>query len=152
MSGFRLRHQTPAAPGDAWVAVTDWSAHSRLVPFTTIWAEGPDRVIARTRIGPLRFDDVMQVRACHPPAPDRGGRLELVKTGPVHGWATIEVVANGTGSTVSWAETARIGPSWFRGLTGALQDAVGRVAFGRLLRRLLSDAEPHPRSAVTEPR
>lgn len=140
MSGFTLRRRSTLSAEQAWSALTDWQAHSRHVPLTTVQDQG-HRVVATTALGPLRLADTMDVVQSDPPADGRPGRLELVKTGAVHGGAVVEVRPTTDGCEVIWTETARLGPAPLRRLSGPVQDAVGRLAFGRLVSTLLRDGE-----------
>lgn len=143
MSGFTLYAETALSPAAAWAALTDWDAHSRLVPLTRVWAH-EEQVTARTSLGRVHLDDVMRVEVSEAPDGLRGGRLELTKVGAVHGAARIEVAPLAAGgSKVRWVETVRIGPRWFRRVSGPVQDLVARLAFGRVLRQLLRGAESH---------
>lgn len=81
----------------AFARVTDWERHR--VPLTTITTR-PDGFTARTAIGPVGFDDPMDVTAWDPPH-----RVALVKRGRIiKGYATITVEPHGTGSAVTWDE------------------------------------------------
>jgi len=81
--------------------VTDWRRHR--VPLTRITVTDVG-FTARTAVGPLGFDDPMEVTLWDPPR-----RVVLRKLGRViTGEATIEVVAEGTGSVVTWDEDVRV--------------------------------------------
>jgi hypothetical protein len=93
-------------------------------------------VLARTAVGPLGFDDPMEVTVWQPPSADAPGRVRLEKRGTaVLGWAEIEVRADGSGSRLLWREEIRL-----RCLPAALDPlvaAVGGGVFGRVVDGLL---------------
>ncbi|MGW6540288.1 SRPBCC family protein [Streptomyces sp. NPDC055051] len=142
MSRFRVVRSVPLGPDEVWRRLTDWPAHGRQVPLTRtrVLTPGPSRVgtrfTARTGLGPLGFDDPMEVARWEPPLGDRPGVCRLEKYGRlVRGWAEIEVAAESGGSRVVWTEelTVRGVP---RAFDGVLSRA-GRVVFGRALDGLL---------------
>ncbi|MER5888152.1 SRPBCC family protein [Streptomyces sp. NPDC001941] len=143
MSPFRIARTVPLTPEEAWRRVTDWPAHGALVPLTrTTVLPGPGggvgtRFSARTGLGPLAFEDPMEVTVWEPPAAGRPGRCRLVKYGRlVRGWALIEVYGSGGGARVEWLEDLRV-----RGLPRAFDpvlERAGRRVFGRALDALLA--------------
>ncbi|MEU9858173.1 SRPBCC family protein [Streptomyces sp. NPDC047974] len=146
MSRFRVVRAVPLPPAEAWRRLTDWPAHGRRVPLTrtTVLTSGPSRAgtrfTARTGLGPLGFDDPMEVVRWEPPHADRPGLCRLEKYGRlVRGWAEIEVAPEAGGTRVVWTEDLAV-----RGLPrvfdGVLARA-GRVVFGRALDGLLA-ADP----------
>jgi hypothetical protein len=94
-------------------------------------------VVARSGLGPLAFDDRMEVTVWLPPADDEPGLCRLEKRGRVvRGWAEIEVRPGPGGRTrVLWREelAVRFLPSLFDPLLGA----AARTVFGRAVNRLL---------------
>jgi polyketide cyclase/dehydrase/lipid transport protein len=128
---FAVTVDTPLPPAAAWARVTDWPAHGRHVPLTSVRAtEGG--FVARTGLGRFGFDDPMEIVAWDPP---RSCRIEK-RGSVVLGWAELSVEPLGTGARVTWREEAlpaRL-PRFARGLATA---AGGRL-FGRVLHRLLS--------------
>ncbi|WNI19539.1 SRPBCC family protein [Streptomyces sp. ITFR-21] len=144
MSPFVIERRTALPPAETWRRVTSWERHTATVPLTRITVDTPPPsgigtvFTARTRVGPLGFDDPMRVTVWEPPAGDAGaGRCRLEKTGrSVTGWAEIEVFPDGAGSLVRWREELRV-----RRLPGALDAATaacGRLLFGRALDTLLA--------------
>ncbi|MCP9959962.1 SRPBCC family protein [Streptomyces sudanensis] len=144
MSVFRLERRTGLPPAEAWRRVTDWPAHAASVPLTRVrvLTPGPPgagtRFTARTGIGPLGFDDPMEVVRWEPPGPGTAepGVCRLEKHGRVvRGWAEITVRAEGPGARVAWVEELRVRglPRW----CGPLVARAGRWVFGRELERLL---------------
>ncbi|MFB6831255.1 SRPBCC family protein [Streptomyces hydrogenans] len=147
MSRFRVVRPVPLAPEETWRRLTDWPAHGRQVPLTRtrVLTPGPSRTgtrfTARTGLGPLGFDDPMEVVRWEPPRGDRPGVCRLEKYGRlVRGWAEIEVAAAPGGSRVVWTEELSV-----RGLPRALDGVLaraGRVVFGRALDGLLGVSAP----------
>jgi hypothetical protein len=143
--GFSVSRRTSLSAVEAWERLTDWEAHSGLIPFTVVTPD-PDRpplgvgsrFVARTSMGPLSFDDPMEVTFWDPPAQDRAGVCRIVKRGTVVvGWAVLTVTADpsGAGCTVTWREQAdvrRAGP-----LLRGPNALVGKAVFSRVLTRLL---------------
>ncbi|RII15673.1 hypothetical protein DSC45_17730 [Streptomyces sp. YIM 130001] len=110
--------------------MTDWPRHR--APFTRVSGDR-NRVVARTRIGPVGFDDPMDVVAWSPPH-----RCRLEKRGRVvRGWAEIEVAsAAGGGAVVVWRESLRV--LGVPGVADPLVAWVGRRVFGRQVDVLLA--------------
>ncbi|SHG76507.1 Polyketide cyclase / dehydrase and lipid transport [Jatrophihabitans endophyticus] len=145
MRTFVLTQDSPHAPAEAWRRITDWPAHGRWVPLTTIAVttpapdgEGVGTVFtARTAVGPLGFDDPMEVVAWRPPSGTTPGRCRLEKRGRVMlGWAEITVEPHRDGSRTTWTEAAR--PRGLPRVADRLAAVTGRLLFGRVLRRLLA--------------
>ncbi|MEW2619347.1 SRPBCC family protein [Streptomyces sp. NPDC048106] len=146
MPTFSLTRTVPLPLDEAWRRVTEWPRHARAVPLTRIrvLTPGPTgvgtRFTARSGIGPLAFDDTMEVILWRPPVGGEGGLCRLEKRGRVIlGWARIEVRPGpGGGSRVVWREELRV-----RFLPRAFDAVVTRTArtvFGRGLNRLLGRA------------
>ena len=150
-------------------------AHTRLIPLTTLREDGTggtslragSRFVARTALGPLHVDDVMEVRRFDAPGADGGGtaagirastggagspgssstaggegRAVVVKTGRLIGGqidATVSPLTGSgdgeAGSRLEWTQdlTLRGVPA----LADPLVAAVGRLAYGTVLRALL---------------
>jgi len=134
MAGFVVTVDSPLPPAAAWQRVTDWAAHGRFVPLTSVTpVETPAGFVARTAVGRFGFDDPMQIVAWDPP---RFCRVE--KRGRVvRGWAEVTVVPRAAGSRVSWREEAV--PAYLPRPARPLADLAGRWLFGRVLRGLLAD-------------
>ena len=137
MAGFLVTVDTPLPPVVAWRRVTDWAAHGRFVPLTTVTPVGPagpgGGFLARTALGPLGFDDPMEIVDWRPP---RFCRIE--KRGRVvRGWAELTIAPRAAGSRVSWREEAM--PAGLPAAAHPLADAAGRRLFSRVLRGLLAD-------------
>jgi carbon monoxide dehydrogenase subunit G len=137
---------TSLPPDRAFAAVTDWPAHGRHVPLTTVRvvhdAGGVGtRFTATTALGSVGFDDPMEVTRWEPPADGGSGRATVVKRGVLRGGAEVEVHPDGAGSRVVWTETIEVGPQRLAPVVGAVGALPSRVVFGRVVRRLLADAE-----------
>lgn len=142
MARFVLIRRTPLPPAECWERLTAWPRHGERVPFTRVSVargtgrEAGDVVLARTALGPLRFDDPMEIVELVATGPGRDGRCLLVKRGrPVHGWAELRVRAVGGGSAAVWTEQLTV-----TGLPGPLDPVLaraGRLVFGRVLDHLL---------------
>ncbi|MGW3494355.1 SRPBCC family protein [Streptomyces sp. NPDC001020] len=135
---FTLERLVPLAADQAWLRLTDWPRHADVVPLTrvTVLTPPPTDVgtvfVARTGIGPLAFDDPMEVVAWQPPHLCR-----LAKRGGfVTGWAEIEVRPHAMGNTrVVWREDLAVCP-----LPGFFDPPLGWLArrmFGRAVDGLL---------------
>lgn len=141
-----LERTAPLPLDEAWRRLTEWSRHGDVVPLTrvSVVTPPPTRVgtvfVARSGIGPLSFDDRMEVTVWRPPEDGEPGFVRLVKRGRVVlGWAEIEVRPGPGGrSRVVWREELRV-----RFLPGAFDPVLGAVArsmFGRTVNRLLRRA------------
>ncbi|MGW0878113.1 SRPBCC family protein [Streptomyces sp. NPDC002671] len=146
MPTFSFERTAPLPLDEAWNRLTEWPRHAYVVPLTRIIVitsaptrEGT-RFVARSGLGPLAFDDVMEVTVWRPPADDEPGLCRLEKRGRlVRGWAEIEVRPGPGGrSRVVWREELRFRflPGWCDGLVAR----VGRTVFGRAANRLLRTA------------
>ncbi|WP_336323093.1 SRPBCC family protein [Streptomyces lavendofoliae] len=148
MALFRITRDAPLSADEAWRRLTDWPAHAALVPLTraTAVTEGPvrtgSRFTMRTGIGPVGFDDPMEVVRCEPPGPGGGagaGLCRLEKRGRVvTGWAEIEVRETAPGTVrVTWTE--EVGVRGLPRMCDAVVAGAGRRLFGRALSGLLAD-------------
>ncbi|MFI2781161.1 SRPBCC family protein [Streptomyces sp. ALB3] len=144
MAVFRIERFTPLSAAEAWRRVTDWERHGGTVPLTsvTVPGGGPTETgtvfVARTGVGPLGFDDPMEVVRWTPPAAGRTGLCRLEKRGSVvRGRASIEVCPSAAGSHVIWVEELRVRllPRW----ADPVLASMGRRVFARELRVLLED-------------
>lgn len=144
MADFVIRASTPRPATACFEQLLDWDAHATAIPLTTLKHEGQPRIgqrfVARTGLGKVGFDDVMEVAALRPPSGDNPGDqpgvVEVVKTGRVVGgrvrWT---VTPSAAGADVEWNQRLSIGwlPAWVDPLVGT----VGRAAYTAGLRRLL---------------
>ncbi|MFE7357298.1 SRPBCC family protein [Streptomyces sp. NPDC057543] len=142
MAVFRIERFTHLPTAESWRRVTDWERHAARVPLTAITVPTglPTRMgtvfVARTGVGPLGFDDPMEVVRWTPPAAGRAGLCRLEKRGSlVLGRASIDVYPTASGSHVVWVEelSVRLLPRWVDPLIAA----AGRRVFGRVLDSML---------------
>ena len=145
---IRIRATVPM-PGraeDVWGLLTDWTAHSRWVPATTVTVVTDTggvgtRFVGRTHAGPVGFDDPMTVTEFRPPSGAEPGRCGIVKTGRVvAGTAGFSVTATGpASSSVTWWEDVTVAPTdltrWFEPLIAR----AGSLGFARVLRAAAAD-------------
>ena len=131
----------PAPARRTWQALTDWPSHGRWIPLTQVRVLTPSpsgvgaRFVGRTGVGPIGFDDPMEVVEWREPADGVPGHCRLVKQGRVVlGQAWFEVAERPGGSSVSWTEDIEIAPVALTRPFGRLLSAVGRAAFTRSLR------------------
>ncbi|MFC8131375.1 SRPBCC family protein [Streptomyces sp. NPDC057302] len=148
MALFRIDRESSLPADVVWRKLTAWERHADVVPLTRVTVRTPPPsgegtlFVARTGLGPVGFDDVMEVVTWRPAA-DGGGLCRLEKRGSfVTGWAEIEVSPRsaGTGSRIAWREDLRV--RWLpRAFDGVLM-AAGRRMFGRAVDGLLSAPPP----------
>jgi hypothetical protein len=134
---------TPAPPERTWKAVTDWPSHGRWTPLTRVRVLTPAasgvgaRFVGRTGIGPLAFDDPMEVVEWREPFDGVPGHCRVVKQGRVVlGEAWFDVSQRPGGSRVSWTEDIEIAPARLTRPFGGLIGLAGRLAFTRSLRAM----------------
>ncbi|GGV45266.1 hypothetical protein GCM10010277_36030 [Streptomyces longisporoflavus] len=148
MAHFRIDRASSLPADEAWRRLTTWERHADAVPLTRVYVRTPPPggegtvFVARSGIGPVGFDDVMEVVTWRPASEGGGGRCRLEKRGSfVTGWAEIEVSPGPvSGSTVAWQEELNV--RWLpRFLDGALK-AAARWMFARAVHRLLSSPPP----------
>ncbi|WP_338895396.1 SRPBCC family protein [Streptomyces sp. TG1A-60] len=134
----------PSLPvGRAWRRLTDWNRHADVVPLTRVTMRTPPPTgegtvfVARSGVGPLAFDDPMEVVVWQPPEGVTAGRCRLVKHGRfVTGWAEIEVRPYGDGaSRAVWRENLRV--RWLPALFDRPLGWLARRMFGRAMDGLL---------------
>ncbi|MFE4052107.1 SRPBCC family protein [Streptomyces sp. YIM B13518] len=146
MATFQLQRTAPLSPDEAWRRLTTWSRHGEAVPLTRTTVRTPPptgagtRIVARTGLGPLSFDDPMDVTVWRPPQDGSPGYCRLEKRGRVvTGWAEIEVRPGPGGrARVVWRED--IGVRFLPSFCDAILARTGRLVFGRAVNRLLRQA------------
>ena len=138
-----------AAPADAvWARVTDWAAHGRWVPMTTMVITRDTGGVGttftgRSGIGPAAFDDPLEVVRWEPPTATRAGTAGLVHRGRlVLGTAEVQVVPlPGGRSRVRWTEDlALVDRRLSRAITLPLVVG-GRASFALVLARMAREVE-----------
>jgi hypothetical protein len=135
---FEIVRRTPLSAIEAWNRLTDWERHGEFIPFTTVTLTGLIRsdvgatFVGRTALGPLHFDDPMEVTEWRPPDGAEPGVCRVVKRGKViTGWAELTVSPDGDGATVLWREDAG-----FRA-AGNLLNWPNRIAGRRMFAKLV---------------
>ncbi|MFC9290179.1 SRPBCC family protein, partial [Streptomyces sp. NPDC057052] len=87
MATFQFERTAPLPLDEAWRRLTEWTRHGDAVPLTrvTVLTPGPTRegtvFVARSGIGPLAFDDRMEVTVWCPPDDGGPGLCRLEKLG-----------------------------------------------------------------------
>ncbi|MCS0605625.1 SRPBCC family protein [Streptomyces sp. LP11] len=143
---FSLRRTAPLSLDEAWRRLTEWPRHADAVPLTRIKVLTPPptrvgtRFVARSGVGPLVIDDVMEVTVWRPPVDGGPGFCRLEKRGRiVLGWAEIEVRPGPGGRTrVEWREELRV--RFLPGVFDRVLERTSRAMFGRAANRLLRKA------------
>ncbi|WP_369232458.1 SRPBCC family protein [Streptomyces sp. R21] len=146
MALFLLERTSPLPPTESWRRLTDWPRHATVVPLTrvTVATPPPTRLgtvfVARSGVGPVAFDDPMEVVVWQPPEGGTSGRCRLAKRGTfVTGWAEIEVhPSDDGGSRVVWREELRV--RWLPGFLDRPLAWTARRMFGRAAEGLLREA------------
>lgn len=140
MAYVEIRRGTRLTAAESWARVTDWARHSKAVPLTTVRLAGAERsrvgayVVARTGVGLVGVNDLMEITRWEPPGEDGRGFCRLEKRGRlVRGWAELEVRPADGGSRVTWREQVLLArlPGW------VVPDALARRMFGSALATLL---------------
>jgi hypothetical protein len=114
------------SPDESWRRLTDWEQHGRFVPLTRITRTDAG-FVARTGLGPVGFDDPMDIVDWREPTFCRLEKRGRVVTG----WAELSVQPQGTGSRVVWREEIHV-----RGMPRAL-DGLTRASSHRLFSRVI---------------
>ncbi|MDF3146259.1 MULTISPECIES: SRPBCC family protein [unclassified Streptomyces] len=141
-----LERTVPLPLDEAWRRLTEWPRHGEVVPLTRVTVTTPpptrlgSRFVARSGIGPLAFDDPMEVMVWQPPDAGNPGLCRLEKRGRVvTGWAEIEVRPGPGGrARVLWREELRV--RLLPGLFDGVLERAARYVFGRAVNRLLRQA------------
>ena len=143
MARIRTERVIDAPAETVWGVLTDWPAQSRFTPLTTVTLDRQGvtrnglgaRFTGRTRLGPIRFDDPMEVTEWRPPAGDGTGHCRVRKLGPwLTGWAEIQVRPDPGGVRVEWIEEVRA--RWTPRFADPVIAAAGSAFFGRVLRKM----------------
>lgn len=129
-----------------WGRITDWEAHSRWIPFTTVTilergnAECTvgTKFVGRTGIGPWGFDDVMSVDRCLSPSESgEDGKCWITKLSPaLHGNADFHVIkVDEATSKITWVENVSLAQEGVNNRWGGLLSWLGNIAFAMSLRK-----------------
>lgn len=100
----------PGAPDDTWGRLWDDRRHTAAVPLTTALfppaaVRAGSKLIARTAIGRLGFDDVMNVVVWRPPHRAQLRKVGRVLQGSVRVELTEHAASNGPATRVSWSQS-----------------------------------------------
>jgi len=149
MARFTGGVNVAASVDQVWARITDWPAHGRWIPFTTVRLTGdrPDGVgagfVGRTGFGPISFDDSMRIVEWCPPVAGRPGHCRVEKCGRVVlGWAAFDVLSAPEGGTaVRWTEEVRLAPVRLTWPADGLIARAGRFGLARVLRSMARELE-----------
>lgn len=153
MTRFVASTDVRAPAADVWALMTDWPAHGRWVPLTTVRVLTPlaggvgARFVGRSSLAVvgldrLGFDDPMEVTLWRPPSGTQPGRCEVRKLGRVVGgtaaFDVVPVQADGHDplTRVVWEEDIQVAPRALTRLVGPLVSLAGRLAFTATLRTM----------------
>ena len=154
---LRLHVDIDATPEAVWRWAVDWRRQREWIPFTTVsHVGGPvlgigTRLVARTAIGPLGFDDHLTVTALEVPR-----TYEVLHTGRlVKGVGAFEVQPRGEAPESSrfvWWERVDVPGGPLAPLLWRIGEPVTRRLFGWALDRLARAVEEDAGSARSHPR
>lgn len=140
---FSVSVDIVARPAQVWQHVTAWEEQGAWMPATAIRRlPGPvamvgERFVARTRLGPLGFDDPITVTAWDPPR-----CCEILHTGRlVRGVGAFYVEPSGRGTGFTWWERIEVPGGPLAPALWRLGHPVVRAGFGWALRRLKRQIE-----------
>jgi hypothetical protein len=141
MIRIRASVAMPGSADDVWALLTDWPAHSRWIPATTVTVLEDTggvgtRFVGRSNLGPIGFDDPMTVTEFVAPAGGKGGLCAIVKTGRVVlGTAGFTVAPDGpSASTVTWWEDVTVAPERLTRYVEPLIARAGTMSFEKVLK------------------
>jgi hypothetical protein len=88
MATFEVVRRSGLSVDEAWTRLTDWQRHGHAMPLTKVSVTEPSEAVgttfvARTGIGPVGFDDPMEVTHWQPPTESTIGVCRIVKHGRV---------------------------------------------------------------------
>ncbi len=137
----RLSVDVDADPDTVWERAVDWTGQREWIPLTQVrHVEGAPlavgtRVVARTGIGPLGFDDTMTVTSVV--SPESGPRsVEVLHTGRVvKGVGEMRVEAHGGGARFWWWERVDVPGGPLAPAVWLVAGPALRLLFGHALRR-----------------
>ncbi|MFG2648462.1 SRPBCC family protein [Streptomyces sp. NPDC048436] len=150
MALFRIDRESSLPADEVWRRLTAWERHADVVPLTRVFVRTPPPsgegtvFVARSGVGRIGFDDVMEVVTWRQAA-EGGGLCRLEKRGSfVTGWAEIEVApgTGGLGARIAWREDLRV--RWLPRRFDGLLTIAARWMFGRAVDGLLSGPPPRP--------
>jgi hypothetical protein len=155
MTEVRASIALPVDAEQAWRAVMDWTRQGDWIPFTQVRVTSGtgtavgDRIVARTAIGPVGFDDPMEIVRWDPP-----NLCEVRHHGRVvRGGGVFTVVPDGEGRSVfHWSEQldlpfGAVGRAGFA-LIRPLATAALRFSLRRLARAVTVEPDDSSRGAA----
>ena len=116
---------------DAWNRLTDWRRHGDFVPLTSVQVTSTG-FVARTGLGPLAFNDPMDIVLWEAPSFCRLEKRGRVVTG----WAELSVTVAGESTRVLWREDIHV--TGMPRFADAATKASSRKLFGRVIDGLLA--------------
>ena len=148
MARFTATREVAAPAEVVWAKVTDWSAHGRWVPMTTMTITRDTggvgtAFVGRSGVGAAAFDDPLEVVRWEPPTDTRAGTAGLVHRGRVVlGTAEVQVVPlPGGRCRVRWTEDlSLVDRRLSRAITLPLVLG-GRASFALVLARMAREVE-----------
>ncbi len=160
---MRLATDVDASPDVVWRWAVDWTRQRQWMPLTDVrHVDGPQlgvgtKVVARTGVGPLGFDDPMTVTAVDPPC-----TYEVLHTGAlVKGVGAFEVqprpTAGGERARFVWWERVEVPGGPLAPVLWLVGRPLTKLAFGWALRRfaraveLTPQPQPQPQPRPTRP-
>lgn len=163
MTRFVAVVEVAAGVPAVWDRLTDWPAHTRWVPLTTVRVTTPlaagvgARFTGRTSLSAvgldrLGFDDPMEVTRWRPPADGLAGSCGIRKLGRlVRGAASFDVtpmpeVDGRPRSRVVWEGDLVLPPRTLTRLLAPLVSLAGRLAYGAALRQMAREVEREART------
>ncbi|MGZ5368184.1 SRPBCC family protein [Aeromicrobium sp.] len=133
MALIEIVRDVPLTQDAAWSRLTDWQRHGDFVPLTSIQVS-PAGFVAHTGLGPLGFDDPMEIVASEPPSFCRLEKRGRVVTG----WAEIRVSPLGDLTRIVWREDIHV--TGMPRFADGLARASSRKLFGKVIDGLLATA------------
>lgn len=142
---FTVTTTTPHSPPAAFAILTDFTKHSApgtTVYYTTSQTTGAGATFnARTKLGPLAFDDNMTITDWEPPTGSVSGHCYIDKIGPhLRGQAQIIVTPHADGSLVEWREWITLGTQPLTWISGKIALLAGPFVFGAVVKKLLAQS------------
>jgi hypothetical protein len=137
-----------------WERITDWPTHGRFVPLTSVRITSEQSrgvgttFVATSALGPIGFDDPMEVLEWSPPSAGGPGHCLVRKHGRLLiGWAAVDVAPLPSGrSRLSWTEELRVTPARLTRPFDRLIAAGSKFGFNRVLRSMARELEGEVRS------
>lgn len=144
---FTVTVVTAHNPSQAFDILTDFTQHSApgtKVYYTSEQQTGTGAAFnARTKLGPLAFDDNMVITDWQPPTSTDAGFCYIDKVGPhLSGQAHLRISPHAQGSHIEWREWITLGPEPVRWFSGRIARLLGPLVFRAVVRNLLGKTPP----------